>query len=335
MTAYYSESWLAYHVGQLQRLGVSPQECQRLTGLPPHWMTEPKHHRKVPLAIGNRVLQALYECGHHAQHELDTLVGHFEQMDFHKAYLMNSDSLDTLLQRLGSILQQDLSANRYQMRIADGRLTLQHECPDQRHPFLTPQGHFAFLYKLFASMFHTDGTPLAAEVHIVQSRLPAEEQFSQLITPQIRYRAEHASIVFPLQQLRLSNPYHNPQVDAYLQSEFRKRYNTPPSTGSPLLDQLRRELASRLQQGDTELSIEAIARRLQISRTTLYRHLAEQNVTFTQLLEAERKSRAMRFLKETSLSMGEISDRLGYANLSAFNRAFKRWFDTNPTRFRH
>ena len=71
-----------------------------------------------------------------------------------------------------------------------------------------------------------------------------------------------------------------------------------------------------------------------MSRSTLYRHLADHEVTFSQLLEDERKEKALTFLKETKLSMGEISDRLGYANLSAFNRAFKRWFDTTPSLIR-
>lgn len=123
-------------------------------------------------------------------------------------------------------------------------------------------------------------------------------------------------------------------VDAYLDAEYRKRYQPQRTVNTQIIEDIRRQLSLSIVNSTNTISIESIASRLKMSRSTLYRHLAEHNVTFSQLLESERKSKALSFLKETSLSMGEISDRLGYANISAFNRAFKRWFDTNPSTFR-
>lgn len=39
-------------------------------------------------------------------------------------------------------------------------------------------------------------------------------------------------------------------------------------------------------------------------------------------------------LQQPEISLNEISNRLGYKNLSHFSRQFKRWTGLNPTEFR-
>jgi len=77
-------------------------------------------------------------------------------------------------------------------------------------------------------------------------------------------------------------------------------------------------------------SIEAVARGLHVSARTLKRQLAAEGTSFSQLVDEERRERAMFLLESPSLSLKHIADRLGYANLANFTRAFQRWTGKTP-----
>lgn len=77
-----------------------------------------------------------------------------------------------------------------------------------------------------------------------------------------------------------------------------------------------------------------IASQLNISSRTLQRKLQDSNSSFQQLLEGERKRRAQHLLAQSDLSLTAISEQLGFAESSAFSRAFKRWFALSPLEYR-
>jgi AraC-like DNA-binding protein len=95
---------------------------------------------------------------------------------------------------------------------------------------------------------------------------------------------------------------------------------------------VRRALASRIAAGTTRMS--SIARQLGMSERTLHRRLAEDGVSYQDLLEEVRKAAAGRYLDESTLAIGEIAYLLGYSEPAAFHRAFKRWYATTPEHFR-
>jgi len=81
-------------------------------------------------------------------------------------------------------------------------------------------------------------------------------------------------------------------------------------------------------------SLGEVADRLHTSSRTLKRHLHDHGTSFHELLEAARRSEAIRLLTTTALSIEQISGRLGYADASSFRRAFQGWTDTTPGNFR-
>jgi len=85
---------------------------------------------------------------------------------------------------------------------------------------------------------------------------------------------------------------------------------------------------------DTLPSIEEVARALGVSTRTLKRKLAAEALTFSEALEAERRERALRFLRVSELSLEQIAQRLGYSTLANFARAFRRWTGQTPARYR-
>lgn len=80
-------------------------------------------------------------------------------------------------------------------------------------------------------------------------------------------------------------------------------------------------------------TLEAMASNLNISSRSLQRKLQEEGVTYQQLTDSVRKSLALLYLQAGQHPVKEVSYMLGYNELSAFNRAFRRWTGTTPVSY--
>lgn len=85
----------------------------------------------------------------------------------------------------------------------------------------------------------------------------------------------------------------------------------------------------------TNLNANKIAEKLGFSRRTLFRALAKENVSLQNLIDTTKRSVAIEYLRNTDLSVEEISFRCGYQDLSNFRKAFKRWTGVSPSSFRN
>lgn len=80
-------------------------------------------------------------------------------------------------------------------------------------------------------------------------------------------------------------------------------------------------------------SLEDIASNFNISPRTLQRRLRDEGISFQQLADDARKTLAINYLKARTHPVKHISYILGYNELSAFTRTFKRWTGTTPVSF--
>lgn len=99
-----------------------------------------------------------------------------------------------------------------------------------------------------------------------------------------------------------------------------------------LIDRLRRLIREALQQG--EPNIERLSMRLQMSGRTLQRRLSELSTSFQDVLDGVRFDLARAFLREDRLDVSQVAYLLGYSELRAFDRAFKRWSGVTPGEYR-
>jgi AraC-like DNA-binding protein len=99
-----------------------------------------------------------------------------------------------------------------------------------------------------------------------------------------------------------------------------------------LRDRLRKLIVEGLARNSS--SLEDIAKQLALSPRTLRRRLAEEGFTFQGLVEDVRQTLAEHHLRERRLTIGEIAFALGYSDVSAFHRAFRRWTGSTPESFR-
>jgi AraC-like DNA-binding protein len=81
-------------------------------------------------------------------------------------------------------------------------------------------------------------------------------------------------------------------------------------------------------------SLEEAASALHQSTRTLKRRLAAEGVSFTELRDNELRERAMTLVRSSLLTYRDIASRLGYSNVTSFDRAFRRWTSATPAEFR-
>jgi AraC-like DNA-binding protein len=81
-------------------------------------------------------------------------------------------------------------------------------------------------------------------------------------------------------------------------------------------------------------SMDQVAALLDMTPRTLRRRLADQGVSFAELIDRERCDRALELVRASRLSLRNIAARLEYKTPSSFVRAFHRWTGETPSAYR-
>jgi len=141
-----------------------------------------------------------------------------------------------------------------------------------------------------------------------------------------RFDADNAALAFPAKWLehRLSNadPNLRHEIKAWLEDR-----NQPD-----VADEVRRAVRTMLVDGN--VSEEAVAKTLNVSRRTLIRRLEVEGIAFHTLVQELRLEVACQLLRSTNNPVADVAASLGYAGVSPFRRAFKRWTGETPTDWR-
>jgi AraC-like DNA-binding protein len=80
--------------------------------------------------------------------------------------------------------------------------------------------------------------------------------------------------------------------------------------------------------------LEDVAQNLNMSARTLRRKLREENSSFRQAVDELRRDMAVRYLRDTNLTVEEIANTLGFSDAANFRQAFRRWTKTTPREFK-
>lgn len=89
-----------------------------------------------------------------------------------------------------------------------------------------------------------------------------------------------------------------------------------------------------IRDSSTLLSSRIVAQRLGLSERTLHRRLAKEGHAYQQLNEQIKQRLAERLLRDSHLDLASIALRLGYAETASFSRAFNRWTNSPPGKWR-
>ncbi len=82
------------------------------------------------------------------------------------------------------------------------------------------------------------------------------------------------------------------------------------------------------------MSFDDVASELNMTTHTIRRRLKEEGNSFQEIKDSIRREQALTLLENNSLSLLSISEKLGFSETAAFNRAFKKWTGLTPGAYR-
>ena len=159
-------------------------------------------------------------------------------------------------------------------------------------------------------------------------------------TPYLEYFGREADLRFgaPINSLTYSSGdfetriAHHDSALAEILREHADRALAAHASREDLVNQIKQELSSALNRG--QLGIDAMAKKLGLSRRTLQRRLDQIGLTFREVVQDMRQDLAFSYLRDARLSLAEIAFLLGYSEPAAFSNAFKGWTGQSPRNYR-
>jgi AraC-like DNA-binding protein len=139
----------------------------------------------------------------------------------------------------------------------------------------------------------------------------------------IAWSADKDSVEWALDGLRRPTGI-DPSLSAFIEKEAQRRLGLLPRSGS--LDEVKDAIVQRLPEGD--VSLVAIAAMIGRAPRTLRRELSSAGCTYRALVDGVRRQRAQELAALEQHSMTDIALKLGFSEVSAFSRAWRRWFST-------
>lgn len=236
-----------------------------------------------------------------------------------------SDAL-TQYQRYFSVTNENISIN---IQVSDDQIELQFLCIEPAY------------YSLY-DMERTIAAGITRTREHLKRKLPLRyigfqhaapahyERYNALFECPIRFSQPCCSIAFDKTYL----DYRLPHRSSYLQKVLSKHLETVLSKikrKTSFTDKIELMIEKRL--ANDSIDAEHIAQKLNMSRNTLYRRLQAEDISFHDLVDKVRKRKAIAYLRQGSLSISQIAFLLGFSELSAFSRAFKRWTGKSPAKY--
>jgi AraC-like DNA-binding protein len=153
-------------------------------------------------------------------------------------------------------------------------------------------------------------------------------RFAKLV-PGVRFGQPANRMVFEASALALPLSMADP-AGLRLVSEQCERALAEVGRETKLVARVRQALLGR----EGFRSLRQVTADLQVSPRRLMRMLAEERTSFVDLVDQERKRKALRLLSTSRPALEDVAVQLGYSTVSNFVRAFHRWTGQTPAAYR-
>lgn len=238
----------------------------------------------------------------------------------------------------GSLLSVLQRITRFQRLISDVVLSEISEGDDYLAIHFSPTGahkpHPQAILFVMASLVRMLRIRISAQANPLKVSAPeVNEAFHLAMSRYFRAPVEVAecfSLYFDRASARLQLQASDNQLAAMLEATLNARL-AEIEKGS-LVVQLSLWLEERLPEGEPALA--DAAKSVHMSVRSLQRRLGEENITWKQLIENTRKMLVERHLRTPGMSVTQLAFLLGFSDLSAFSRAFKKWYGVAPSQFK-
>lgn len=200
------------------------------------------------------------------------------------------------------------------------------DLPAARHRV---EAYFAACIVFGRWIIGNDGHPV--EILFAHPGPANTEEYARVFQCPVRFSQSRDAIVISRRVLDLPLRDADADVHRVMRNRVQQAMSQFQARDS-LLDAVRAEIRKLLTM--TTPQLENVADAMGIKPWTLRRRLRAEDADFTALLDEERKALAVDWLLNTDRAVSQIASDLGYSEQSAFNRAFRRWFDCTPLAYR-
>jgi AraC-like DNA-binding protein len=207
-------------------------------------------------------------------------------------------------------------------------LRVEHLMPVGRVAEYVVEDLFQGVTPLIQLMIGTDHKPTV--VHLNYDRPDIGDRYELAFNCPVKFNQDWCEYRFDAELLKLPLAEANSETARICEQSCRK-----------LLDQMdiEEDIVSRVSHlllstpGEFP-KLDVIAERLSLGSRTLRRRLMELGTNYQKILDDVRKGLATEYLLTTNLSVQDISELLGYSEVTNFRRAFLKWSKVSPYQFR-
>ena len=248
----------------------------------------------------------------------------------HRGYVLNAPTLGDFIERIIDYFAFVNRSISFEVNKLSKQVEINFKFNNKEqdfNPLVGPLFYLAYSSQLYF------GRDVKMDLFVPCNSQFDRETFRSYISGQI-IDGDKCYLRVKMSDFNLINRNHNSHIDNELKSLFDSL--KPPE---PEFDHIKDFVLTKIEiffiQTNNYISADEMANLFQMSKSSFYRKLASENTSYRELVESVREKIALKLIRERAISFGEISDKLGYANLTGFNRAFKRWFGICPSEYRH
>jgi AraC-like DNA-binding protein len=312
----------------LREVGLDPETTIAATGLDPRVFDDPLN--QIPVASLGRLLalaSSTSGCGH-----LGLLLGARAGtggLGLVGLLARHSPDVGTALRNLTAHLHLRDRGAVTPLIVANGVASLGYEI-HQAGVEAADQicdGAMAIGMNLMRELCGSDWRP--SGVLFAHRRPPDLRPFRRVFDSPLHFDADRTALVFGSRWLELRTPGADPALYRELRDGVAR---VESAMAEDLVADLRRMLRVSVLSGRGNVA--DAAERLSLHPRTLNRRLRARGTSLRELLGQTRFELARQLVENTRMPLADITLTLGYADASAFTRAFRRWTGSVPSEWR-
>lgn len=177
----------------------------------------------------------------------------------------------------------------------------------------------------------SEGALRPAAIHLRHAPLGSSAQYRRHMMQLPRFRSTFDGIAMDPLAWRRPLPRHNRVLQQFVE-RFLLGIGQPSGREASMAQQVYAVTGSLMRVGKADLG--AVARVMNQHPRTLQRRLRAEGVLFEGLRDDARKAWAHQLLDQSGLSLGDISNLMGFADQSVLTHACQRWFGIAPRQLR-
>lgn len=319
-------------VGFAASAGVSPPELLRAAGIDPMLLGDPDGYvlRSQEVRLWDEAVR-LTGDGDFGLHLAEWVAGHPEDLFDVLAFAVRSSPTLGEHYRLAGRYIPLIHEGVYLSLEEDGdvaRLVHGH-IPEQIGPRQPVEGMLALMLLMGRKTTGEDLVPQMVRFSHARPERVSEQE--RVFGAPVCYGCPRSELVLARELLERPQPHAELRLLAMLNRQLDRLLAELPERRS-FQDMVKRCMMDELP--EREPVVATVAAKLHMSARSLQRRLQSEGTSFAEVLGELRRELALRYLEDRRLSIREVGFLLGFVDVTAFHRAFKRWTESTPAEYR-